>query len=216
MDQTTIQINIITCREVPYTVRADATVEDLMRQISEEHNLEIDDVRVPSAMLYHNMRLGVFLPTGPERISDRPMRDQTLASLGIADGTELFLGIEPIEVWEILFDFLRRNSYNIVSAEREFGGRDACVPIWIAGFNHIIENPDQQEFSFQIIQRTCVDWFEFTVRRYSNAAEEGCQYAHEQLLTLEEQFYGREVEFVDNISGHSWVVILGDEEDYLD
>ena len=146
--------NSLTC-----IVDPDTSVFALMRLIATNFILKIDDFRVSRRLLLSNMGLGAILPTGPvDLISNDPHRT-LLSSYGVADGTEVFMGIETLEVWDLLFDFLIYNyfqGYNIPRAEEEFGGADTCMPIWVAAFNHALEHTNEQ--MSQLILGVCYQY----------------------------------------------------------
>lgn len=189
MAQDHFQIEVITLsgKSLNLTVHPDMTVEHLMQMISKSGFIVIDGFPVHHSLLINNFGLAVRLPTGPEKMD--PVR--TLASYDVADGTELFMGIEPIEVWDLLFDFLRRNSSSdnkIASAERVFGGAAACAAHWKAAFKHARKHPDEQ--GSQFILGICYQYnpgkivgfidIEIAMQWYNRAAAGGCPYARKQ------------------------------------
>ena len=179
-------------------VDANATVADLMFEISRNYELDFGGFFASPERLFSNMRLGVMLPTGLEKMGD-PYR--TLASYGVVDGTEVFVGMETIEVWNLLFDFLLSiyyvyGNFNIVGTEMEFGGSAACVPLWNAMFEHALEHPDDLES--QLILGICYQYnpgnvigfasLDCAMDYYSAAAARGCPYARAQCVEFPDQY----------------------------
>ena len=172
------------------TVAADATVANLMFEISQNYELEFDGFLASPERLFSNMRLGAMLPTGQERMSD-PYR--TLASYGVVDGSEVFVGMETIEPWNLLFDFLLSiyfvyGDFNIFGAEMEFGGSAACATLWDDMFQNALDHPGER--NSQLILGMCYqynpgDVIGFTcpyiaMDYYTDAAARGCPYSQDR------------------------------------
>ena len=183
------QIKVITLSGGSWTCTVEpiVPVSHLMDEISKNFIIEMKGFRVHHSFLRNNFGLAVRLSTGPERMDP----ERTLASYDVADGTEVFMGIKTIEVWELLFDFLRRNSSSdnkIASAERVFGGAAACAAHWKAAFKHALKHPDEQ--GSQFILGICYQYnpgkivgfidIEIAMQWYNRAATGGCPYARKQ------------------------------------
>ena len=179
-------------------VAKNATVADLMFEISRNYELDFDGFLASPERLFSNMRLGVMLPIGLEKMGN-PYR--TLASYGVVDGTEVFVGMETIEVWNLLFDFLLSiyyvyGNFNIVGAEMEFDGIAMCAHLWDAMFQNALEHPNERDS--QLILGVCYQYnpgnvigftsLDCAMDYYIAAADRGCPYARAQCVEFPDQY----------------------------